>query len=129
MTMARDLIQVVQNRGVTVATITGTPLEALDCFELARLCSLAAQAAEVDPGLPKADREKLSAGYAAQGMATLRKAQAAGYLKDAAVKRLQEDKDFASLRSRQDYRQLLAELEGNQSPGMLREAATPTRLH
>jgi tetratricopeptide (TPR) repeat protein/tRNA A-37 threonylcarbamoyl transferase component Bud32 len=64
--------------------------------------------AEKDVQLPDARRAELARSYAEQAVATLRLAVKHGY-KDAA--RLKTDPDFAPVRSRPDFQELVAELE------------------
>jgi hypothetical protein len=61
----------------------------------------------------KADQLKLAEQHAACAVHLLRQAKDAGYLQDAArIATLKEDTDFAPLRSRAEFKALLADLEG-----------------
>jgi hypothetical protein len=62
-----------------------------------------------DPGLSAARREETARGYADRAVALLREAVAQGY-RDAAA--LHKDARLDALRSRDDFRRLLAELAG-----------------
>jgi hypothetical protein len=78
------------------------------CCEAACVFSLASAAAK-DAGQREA--------HAGQALALFRRAQAAGFFKDRAkIERLKRDSDLAPLRSRQDFRELVAELEAALKP-------------
>jgi tetratricopeptide (TPR) repeat protein len=83
----------------------GTPGPML--YDAACTCSLAGQ--ERGPKTPSAElREQ----YAAQAVALLRRAQAAGFFKEPRrVEHLKKDPDLARLRAHEDYRKFVAELE------------------
>ncbi|MCI0456168.1 MAG: tetratricopeptide repeat protein, partial [Gemmataceae bacterium] len=83
-------------------------------FELMRAAGLLARCATLakqDAGLPDAQCTELARSYAERAMTTLRLAVKHGY-HDAA--RLRTERYFASVRSRPDFRELVAELEQKQ---------------
>jgi tetratricopeptide (TPR) repeat protein len=93
------------------AAAAGPDVSGLTWYNLATAYSLAAAAAGKDGRLPAADREKLAGDYAARAVALLRRAREAGYFQNAAnVEPLVSDADYAPLRPRQDFRELLAAL-------------------
>jgi hypothetical protein len=67
------------------------------------------------------DAQRLAAADAQAAMAWLAKAVAAGYKNRA---HLEQDKDLDSLRDREDFKKLLAELEANAAP---RTESAPTQ--
>jgi tetratricopeptide (TPR) repeat protein len=78
------------------------------CCDAACVFSLAAAAAR-EAGQREA--------YAGQALTLLRRAQAAGFFKDRArIERLKKDSDLAPLRSREDFRKFVAELEAATNP-------------
>ena len=65
--------------------------------------------------LPPAERGNLADQYGRRAVELLRQAQAAGYFRDAArLARMKENKDFDAARGREDFKNLLAELEAKQ---------------
>jgi tetratricopeptide (TPR) repeat protein len=77
-------------------------------YDAACVCSLAA-ATQEDTG----QREE----YVGQSLSLLRRARAAGFFKDpGAVERLKKDPDLQPLRSREDFRKFVAELEAASKP-------------
>lgn len=86
------------------------PTDPAGCYDVARYRAVTASAIRASG---KPSEAKQADGEADQAMAWLNKAVAARY-KD--VARLKQDKDLDSLRDRQDFRKLLAELEAGR-PG------------
>jgi hypothetical protein len=77
-------------------------------YEAACVCSLASAERNAEANVKEQ--------YALQAVAFLRQAQAKGYFKDPArVEHLTKDRDLGPLRSRADYQQLLADLQGKES--------------
>jgi hypothetical protein len=71
-------------------------------------------AARSDTRLSSAERDALVERYASQAVALLQKLRREGYFKDPGHARaLRTDKDLNVLRDRDDFRRLLAEVEGN----------------
>jgi serine/threonine protein kinase len=81
---------------------------AKDVYKAASFLSGCVPLAEQDTQISEVQRVQLAKNYEDRAMATLRQATENGY-KD--IAHLKEDKDFAPLRSRQDFKQLCAELE------------------
>jgi hypothetical protein len=80
-------------------------------YNLACVYSLAAAAAQKDVALPPAGRARLAEQYAARAVSLLTRAHAAGYFRDRdKAKNLATDHDLDALRSREDFRELLAGL-------------------
>jgi serine/threonine-protein kinase len=79
-----------------------------DAYKAAGFFCRCSALAEKDTKLPQARRQELAGSYAEQALAALRQALAKGY-KDLA--NLKKDKDLDPLRSRDDFRKLLAKLE------------------
>ncbi len=66
--------------------------------------------------MPQAERDKLPDKYAARAVELLAKARASGHFRDPAqIEHLKKDPDLDPLRTRQDYKTLLAELEGSKT--------------
>jgi tetratricopeptide (TPR) repeat protein len=85
---------------------TATP--SARCCEAACVCSLASAAAK-----EATQREA----YAGQALVLLRRAQAAGFFKDRLkVEHLKRDPDLAPLRSREDFKNFVAELQTAAKP-------------
>jgi hypothetical protein len=76
-------------------------------YNAACVCAQAAAAASRDESLAKDERTRLAEQYAAQAVAYLLKARAAGWYRGAAVEHMQKDPDLAPLRDRDDYKELL----------------------
>jgi tetratricopeptide (TPR) repeat protein len=79
-------------------------------YRAASFLARCAALAEQDQELPEARRQELAQSYAAWAYSDLRSAVNARF-RD--LKRLKEDKDLDSLRSRKDFQMLLAELEAD----------------
>jgi tetratricopeptide (TPR) repeat protein len=79
-------------------------------YDLACTFSLSSAAAERDRMLTPGDRTRLQALYALRAMEFLRQAIAAGWLNPEVLK---TDPDMESLKARDDFRKLLADLEAN----------------
>jgi tetratricopeptide (TPR) repeat protein len=78
----------------------------------ARVYALACLGARKDPNLSAAERDRLAEYYAARAIELLAEARANGRFKMwIDVADLTKEKDFDALRSRQDFKQLLADLE------------------
>jgi hypothetical protein len=80
----------------------------VDVYDVACVYARSAAAAGRDPRLSSADRTRLQAQYADRAIALLRDAVARGYRHPVAMK---TDHDLDSLRARDDYRKLIADLE------------------
>jgi hypothetical protein len=81
-------------------------------YNLACLSALSSAAVGKDASLPQADRDQLAERHAAQAVERLGQAQAAGFFKDPAkIEHLKKDADLDPLRSRDDFKKLLKELE------------------
>jgi serine/threonine-protein kinase len=81
-------------------------------YAAASVHALAAAAVRQDTARPQTERERLAEEYAARAIALLAQAKAAGDFRGpGAVERLKQDPDFAALRPRADYQNLLRELE------------------
>jgi serine/threonine-protein kinase len=79
-------------------------------YDAARVCALASVSVKKDA--------KLADQYAARAVELLAKARAAGYFKDATdVENMKKDSDLASLRSRDDFQKLLAQLKEKAKAG------------
>jgi tetratricopeptide (TPR) repeat protein len=89
-----------------------------DLCSLACACALSVEAVRRDAGSPSAQRGALAEHYGARAVELLGKAKAAGFFKDAANRQeLKNDPDLQSLRSRDDFQKLLAEVEKQAQPG------------
>jgi tetratricopeptide (TPR) repeat protein len=89
-------------------------LSGVTIFEAAAICAVCSAKARArrDHEYAPADRDKLADQYAVAGLVLLKRAHAAGYFKDSdALKRMREDRDFAALRSRADFKVLLRAIE------------------
>jgi tetratricopeptide (TPR) repeat protein len=81
-------------------------------YRAARVFSLAAVAVHRDTKRETSQREKLAEQYAASAVALLRRNFSQGYFKESAnVAYLKRDADMAGLRSREDFQNLLRELQ------------------
>jgi tetratricopeptide (TPR) repeat protein len=84
---------------------------------LAGVCALSAEAVRRDTGLPSAQRDTLAERYGARAVALLAKAKAAGFFKNPANRQeLKNDPDLQALRTRDDFKKLLAEVEKQAQP-------------
>jgi hypothetical protein len=93
---------VAESKGLTGATL----------YALAGAYALSSAAAFKDGKVPAADRDKLAGQYAARAVQLLRQAQAAGHFRTRAhLAGLKKDADLDPLRSRADFKELLARLE------------------
>jgi tetratricopeptide (TPR) repeat protein len=82
------------------------------CYNAACVYSLASAAVPGDAKLPPAERDALAEHYAARALELLTRARDAGFFKTAAgLKTLKNDTDLDPLRSRAEFRKLLAQLE------------------
>jgi hypothetical protein len=81
---------------------------ALDTYGAGCLMARCITLAEKDAALPEAKRKELAESYAQQALALLQEAVKIGY-KDLA--RMKKDPDLESLRQREEFKKLLAELE------------------
>ena len=97
-------------------------LTPINVYDIAGLYSMTSAAAERDPKLSSADRTRLKARYADQAMDYLRVALSRGYGNPGV---LRGDSDLDPLRSRDDFRKLLDNLEAQQKvSGTTGETAT-----
>jgi tetratricopeptide (TPR) repeat protein len=81
-------------------------------YDLACACALSMAPARSDARVPAAEREPLAEHYAGQAMSLLRKLKDKGYFKDPSHREtLKSDDDLRPLREREDYRELLREVE------------------
>lgn len=86
-------------------------------YDAARVCALSSTAARRDFELPQNEQEKLAEQYAAHALELLAKARTAGSFKNRArLEQLQKDTDLDSLRSREDFKKLVADLEKEAKP-------------
>jgi tetratricopeptide (TPR) repeat protein/predicted Ser/Thr protein kinase len=89
-------------------------------YDLACVYSLGVAALAKDASLTADERARLTELYATAAVGLLRKAKAAGELNDPkAVAQLKKDEDLHPLRSREDFKKFLAELDakGSAAPG------------
>jgi tetratricopeptide (TPR) repeat protein len=94
-------------------SVAGGPL-----YDLACIHSLSSAAVRQDAHLSPTERDLRVEQHAGRAVELLVKAQAAGYFQvPARVEHLKKDKDFDSLRDREDFKKLLAELEDLPLPG------------
>jgi serine/threonine protein kinase len=99
-------------------------LTPINVYDIAGLYSMTSAAAERDPKLPPADRTRLKARYADRAMDYLRDALSRGYGNPGVLK---GDSDLDPVRSRDDFRKLLADLEAKQQGSTARgESGTVT---
>jgi hypothetical protein len=83
-----------------------------DRYDLACAYALASSAAEQDIKLAPAERDRLVNDHAQRTLQYLRQAAANGYFNDVAKRELiKKDKDLDSLRQRDDFKKLLADIE------------------
>ena len=81
-------------------------------YTVASAYSLAAGAVLRDATIPPAKRKELSEEYASRAVAVLNKARKLGYFsKSTTIQIMKKDSDIDPLRSRQDYKKLLRQLE------------------
>jgi len=81
-------------------------------YRAACVYSLASAAVLKDEAIPSPERDKLAGEYSARAVLLLRAAQAAqGFRDPVSVGQLKEDKDLEPVRSREDFKKLLAEVE------------------
>jgi serine/threonine-protein kinase len=89
-----------------------------DMVSLAGVCSRAAAVVAKDGRLARAERENLAERYAGHAIELLTKAHAAGYFLDPGkVEYIRKDTGLEPLRSREDFKKLLSNLEGKPSAG------------
>jgi tetratricopeptide (TPR) repeat protein len=87
----------------------------LDLYRFGYLYSRCSAVAAKDARLLPAEREKLADQYGRRAVELLRQAQAGGYFRDAGHRvRLKEQKDLDTIRDREDFKRLVAELEAIQ---------------
>jgi serine/threonine-protein kinase len=100
-----------------VAKIPKAPKARAILYAAACVYGQASAAVREDASLPVEQRDRRAEEYAASAYALLRQAHAAGYFNEpAAVAQLNEDANLAPLRSRADFKELLAALEGRAKP-------------
>jgi tetratricopeptide (TPR) repeat protein len=81
-------------------------------YNSACVYALASAAAARDTQLAEAERTRLAEQYAARAVELLTQVHAAGFFKrPAMIEHLEQDVDLDSLRSREDYRQLLGQIK------------------
>jgi tetratricopeptide (TPR) repeat protein len=82
-------------------------IEAESLYQSACIFSISSEAVHRDTKISAADRQKLSAQYAARAVELLARSHAAGYFKDPAhLQTLKKDSDLDPLRSREDFKNL-----------------------
>src|SRR5262249_46726993 len=87
-------------------------------YDLARAGALASGAVRQDDNVAPGEREKLAELYATRAVDWLTRAARAGLFRAPAyVQRLRTNKDLDALRSRDDFRKLLAEVERQAGAG------------
>ena len=84
-----------------------------DAYRAAGFLARCVSLAEKDTKIPEAKRKELARNYGDQAVAALQKAVQKGY---ADVVHAKSDKDLDSIRSREDFKKLVAELEKNVAP-------------
>jgi tetratricopeptide (TPR) repeat protein len=85
----------------------------VNLYSLARIYSLAIPPARADAGLAPSEREARAEDYGSRGVALLWKLHGEGYFKDPEHARsLRTDDGLRSLRDRDDFQQLLKQVEG-----------------
>src|SRR5205085_11428573 len=83
------------------------------CYDLACVWSLCIPAAKKDAKLTPADRDRLTEEYAARAVELLRQARAGGFFRPAEnVDLLKQDPDLDPVRSRDDFKAFVGEVEG-----------------
>jgi hypothetical protein len=86
--------------------------------------ALCSAAAAHDARLPAAEREKLADQYGRRAVELLRRAQAAGYFRDAGqLARTKQNKAFDAIRDRDDFKRLVAQLEAIQKRSVTNQRA------
>jgi serine/threonine-protein kinase len=87
--------------------------EPLNVFHAACACAVSSAAVRDDAALAPAEREKLAEGYAGRALALLQRLHKEGYFKaPKRVKDLKTEKDLDAVRARDDFKTLLAAVEG-----------------
>jgi eukaryotic-like serine/threonine-protein kinase len=87
----------------------------LDLYNFSYIYSRCSAVAAKDARLLSAEREKLADQYGRRAVELLRRAQAAGYFRDAGrLARMKQNKDLDAIRDRDDFKRLVAELEAIQ---------------
>jgi serine/threonine-protein kinase len=90
------------------AALDREKLSAEQRVDLARVYAACSRAAGAGAQVPEPQRERLAEGYAARAVALLAQAQMGGLFQTPeAQEELRQDPDFAPLRARQDFQQLL----------------------
>jgi eukaryotic-like serine/threonine-protein kinase len=89
--------------------------QALNIHTFSWVYAICSAAAANDARLPAAEREKLADQYGRRAVELLRRAQAAGYYRDAGrLAQMKQNKDLDTIRNRDDFKRLMAELEAVQ---------------
>jgi hypothetical protein len=89
-----------------------TKLDSANMYNLACALAISVSAARQDRHLSLTERKACAERYAKDALTWLRKSHAAGFFQLAgAVEQLKKDADFDSLRTREDFKQFLAEVE------------------
>jgi hypothetical protein len=97
--------------------VAGADAKPGELYDAACVFSQASEATARAKGMPEGERSRLAEQYAGRAVALLRQARQAGFFKDAAaVDLLEKDSDLEPLRSREEYRKLLAELAPPKAP-------------
>jgi hypothetical protein len=87
----------------------------LNLYNFGYFYSRCSAVAAKDARLLPAEREKLADQYGRRAVEVLRRAQAAGYFRDAGrLARMKEHKELDPIRDRDDFKRLVAELEAIQ---------------
>ena len=96
--------------------------QALNLHTFAWVYAICSAAAANDARLPAAERQKLADQYGRRAVELLRRAQAAGYFRDAGrLARMKQNKDLNAIRDRDDFKRLVAELEAKQKESPVRD--------
>jgi hypothetical protein len=87
------------------------PLSGNACYVLAMVFTLSAKTVSQETSLPHAERDKRTERYTTEALAFLTKARTAGYFRlPGRIEQLKKDQEFAPLRKRADFHQLVNEL-------------------
>jgi tetratricopeptide (TPR) repeat protein len=91
--------------------------EPLHVFHAACACAVSSAAVREDAALAAAERDKLAGQYADRALALLQRLHDAGYFRaPKRVKDLQTEKDLDAVRAREDFKALLAAVQGQAKP-------------
>jgi serine/threonine protein kinase len=96
--------------------------QALNLHTFAWVYAICSTAAAHDARLPAAERQKLADQYGRRAVELLRRAQAAGYFRDAGrLAGTKKNKDFDPIRDRDDFKRLMGELEAIQKESVTKQ--------